>query len=933
LPRDDVRAGMDRTPPADRDAFERLREAFHRLSALDAAAREAGLRELASQAPQFAAQLRDLLAHLDEADLDTAPEPGLPERIGPFRIVRRIGRGGMGEVFLAERADGEVAQRVALKRVARAGLSPDLARRFLRERDLLARLSHPHVARLIDAGSSDADGPWFAMEYVEGESIVRHADARTLDVAARLALWLQVADAVAYAHRHSIVHRDLKPANVLVDSDGHAHLLDFGIAKLVEVEIDAGVTAPAFTARYASPEQITGEAITTATDVHGLGLLLFELLAGRPPFRDGNDLALRQAIAHTDPPSLLASIDADGAAHANELAMARAASIGELRRTLGGDLDAIVGKALRKRPNERYGSVPEFSADVRRFLAGEAVAAVAPTTMYRLRRFVGRHRVASAAVVLSIAGLSIALAATLQQRAGLLLATRQAEAENALLLQVIEGGDPYHVLGSELRVVDVVEQASREALARTDLAPRLRAPLLDRLGRALLAQSRMPAAEAAFAGAQESLALDPGAPEELRVGVELRRALTRFELDDRAPARAALDVLWPRIVRMPPRLRIEALEWRAHMHRATGENEAALSDIDAALALCGTRCGGQVDARTSLVVKRIDLLSRLHRSDEALAQADAEWSKVQALPAEFAAIRVLVGESRSAALAFAGRNDAADRMLDELLPFAETLYAGRGNRLAALYSQREQVQRNRARHRQAAASAGRVVALYSATLPDSVYLAYALKIEGVNLRLVAEHASAIAVLERARTMFERVEGAGSAEAAWSGINVAAARLGASHAPVDLAELVRLGAAHLESSARLQRWVTALLVAENAVDFGSEELARRWLGRVREETAALSNRNAAHDDRVAGLELEFALRRNEPVRARAIALATRWRQQGDAGVDLARLLTALARAFPDGATCDAARSSWQSIDTEGVAWRDARRRLPRCGEID
>ncbi|MCE3003600.1 MAG: serine/threonine protein kinase, partial [Xanthomonadaceae bacterium] len=640
--------------------FQRLKAAFNALLDLDPAARAARLVAIEAGDAPLGAELRRLLAAFDERDLapaDTAADAWIGQRAGPFVLVRRLGAGGMGVVYLGERADGAVAQRVAIKLPGRLAFADPQTRRIERERDFLARLSHPNIARLADAGSSPTLGPWFAMEYVEGEPLTRHADRERLDVRARLELWLQVADAVTYAHRHAIVHRDLKPGNVLVDAAGRARLLDFGIAKLVDADAAPGDTGAAFTARYASPEQVAGEPATTATDVHGLGLLLYELLSGRPPFAGGDDLALRQAIATFDPPSLraiLAQRDVDATA----IAEARRASLPALRRLLGGDLEAIVGRALRKPPAERYPTVVAFAADVRAWLDGRPVAAVAPSAAYRLRRFVGRHRAASLAVTLAVLALLAGIGIALQQRAQFLLARDQALAENALLVRLVEGADPYQLRGSELRLSELLEDAATETLARTDLQPAIRARLLATIGSTLLSQSRFAAAEPALAAAHAAES-DPAA----RLRLEVLLSAVRFERGERDAAMAELDRAWPAIERAGTALRIEALEWRAHQRRALERHAPALADIDAALALCGASCGGAVDGRTTLVTKRIDLLSRLQRHDEALAAADAAWQFADALPAARADVRVLVGASRAAALSHAGRAADAEAAL------------------------------------------------------------------------------------------------------------------------------------------------------------------------------------------------------------------------------------------------------------------------------
>jgi serine/threonine-protein kinase len=909
-------------------AFQRLKAAFNALLDLDPAAREQRLHALEHEEPALCAELRRLLGAFDERDLAPVEAPGDPllgQRLGPFALRRRLGAGGMGVVYLGERVDGAVAQQVAIKLPGRLAFADPQAGRIQRERDFLARLSHPNIARLVDAGSSAALGPWFAMEYVAGETLVRHADRQRLDVRARLGLWLQVADAVAYAHRHAIVHRDLKPGNVLVDAAGQARLLDFGIAKLLDADAVAGdPTGAAFTARYASPEQVAGEPATTATDVHGLGLLLYELLSGRPAFVAGSDLALRQAIATADPPSLratLAARDADAVA----IAGARRASLPALRRLLGGDLEAIVAKALRKSPGERYPTALAFADDVRAWLDGRPVAAVAPSPVYRLRRLLGRHRVASVAVLLAAAGVLGGLVVALQQRAQFLLARDQARAENALLLRLVEGADPYHLRGSELRLADLLEDAARETLARDDLAPASRAGLLAVVGGTLLDQSRFDAAEPALAAARAALdAVDDADPRQ-RARLELRLAAVRFERGERDAALDAMARLWPTLEAADSALRIEALEWRAHMRRALSQWQPALADIDAALVLCGASCGSPLDVRVSLVAKRIDLLSRLRRHDEALAEADRAWLAADALPAARADVRVLVGASRAAALSQAGRLGPAEAALAELIPVAEALHGGRGNRLAALHSTLEQVRRAQGRHRAAAASAARVVALYEATLPDSVYLAYALKTQGLNLRLVGEQDAAVGVLARAAAMFRRVEGEASAEAAWCEINRLAAVFQRAPSAAALAELQAAARRQAEGADRTFDRVVRLLLAESAADFGDAPLARREL----EAAAAMADASPGMRARIDALRRQVEWIAGRAADAEDRAFVDALGASGEGGVTRARLLRALARHAPSPDACAGARAAWLEVDPEGVAWAREQSALARC----
>ena len=318
----------------------------------------------------------------------------MPERVGAYRLERVIGQGGMGTVFLAHRDDGHFDQRVALKLVRRGmHLDPRMVRRFRDERQILAALSHPGIARLLDGGLTEDGLPFFAMEYVEGEAIDRYCNRNGLDVKQRLALFVRVCDALAHAHAKQIVHRDIKPSNILVSEEGHPRLLDFGIAKLVAPDATSdptrmitGRSERLLTPEYASPEQIKGEPVVIATDVYCLGVVLYELLTGQRPFRRSERSAheLEQAVVEEDPtrPSEVVREE-------------------PLRKKLKGDLDSIVLTAMSKEPERRYPSARELGADIQRHLAGLPVTTRGSDPVYRLRRWARRHRIAvqSAAAV------------------------------------------------------------------------------------------------------------------------------------------------------------------------------------------------------------------------------------------------------------------------------------------------------------------------------------------------------------------------------------------------------------------------------------------------------------------------------------------------------------------------------------------------------
>ena len=325
----------------------------------------------------------------------TAAPAELPDRIGPYTIQSELGHGGMGTVYLASRSGDGFVQTVALKLVRRGMDSDFILSRFRSERRILAGLEHPGIARLLDGGSTEAGSPYFVMEYIAGRHLLDDARARELSVRARLRLFLEVCETVAYAHRHLVVHRDIKPSNILVTPEGVPKLLDFGLAKLLRPEGDGpadGRTETALrllTPDYASPEQVRGEPVTTATDIYSLGVVLYELLTGKRPYRvtGRSPEAIARAVCEEEPerPSAAAS-------------------------ALRGDLDNVVLMALAKEPERRYASVEQFAEDIRRHLEGRPVAARRVTLAYRAGKFVTRHKAgvaASAAAVLLLAGATV----------------------------------------------------------------------------------------------------------------------------------------------------------------------------------------------------------------------------------------------------------------------------------------------------------------------------------------------------------------------------------------------------------------------------------------------------------------------------------------------------------------------------------------------
>ncbi|PAP79709.1 hypothetical protein B1759_15460 [Rubrivirga sp. SAORIC476] len=425
----------------------------------------------------------------------------VPETVGPWRVGDVLGVGGMGTVYRAERREG-FAQTVALKLVKRGMDTDAVLARFRSERQILASLEHPGIARLVDGGLADDGRPYLAMEYVEGEPITDYCDRHGLGISARLGLVAEVGEAVAFAHQNLVVHRDLKPSNVLVTPEGRVKLLDFGIAKVLADDADALHTRTgqrAFTPSYAAPEQLRGGRITTAADVYGLGAVLYRLLTGiRPVPTEGRSPAEVELAILADDPAPPSTV----VRRSEEVAAARGTTPGRLQKRLRGDLDQIVLRALRRDPADRYETVRDLLDDLRRHREGLPVAARAGTRGYRLRRFAGRHRgalagtAAALAVIVGVSAVAFARVAAERDRA-------ETEAETArevagFLGSVLEEANPARALGDTISVYAALDSAALRL--RTDLAdqPAVQARLLTTIGDIYLGLNNPEAAEAAL---------------------------------------------------------------------------------------------------------------------------------------------------------------------------------------------------------------------------------------------------------------------------------------------------------------------------------------------------------------------------------------------------------------------------------------------------
>jgi eukaryotic-like serine/threonine-protein kinase len=516
--------------------------------------------------------LRTPLALDDEALMGLEPDTDQAgAEVGPWRLISPLGQGGMAAVWLAQRTDGELHRQVALK-LPRVGGGPALAQRMQRERDILAQLVHPHIARLYDAGTTAEGRPWLAMERVQGLAIDRHCQQPQHSVPQILRLFLQVTAAVAHAHAQLVVHRDLKPNNILVTEAGEVRLLDFGVAKLLapDTPITSDMTqllGRAVTPDYASPEQVSGRPVTVATDIYSLGVVLYELLTGKRPYRlqRSTMAALEEAILAADVP----------------LASRRVADQPRLARELRGDLDTILGKALRKNSAERYPSVESFAADIQRYLDGEPVLAQPRSRRYRTAKFVRRHRVgvaACAAVALSLCmGLGVALwqAHAAQQQAAL-ARSRMIDAEAAMEFAsalVGEGIRP----GERLSHEELLKRGAELALSTPVSRARDRVMAVDAVTTWYMNFGRYADADAlmdsVFAGMS---------PSQITAGMLCKRGSVKGELGQREDALRLMAAGIAGAANDPETASLCLLR-RARMARNNNDAPAALRDAQAAL--------------------------------------------------------------------------------------------------------------------------------------------------------------------------------------------------------------------------------------------------------------------------------------------------------------------------------------------------------------
>ena len=528
-----------RPPPFDADRAARLQGAFDEAIEQPVAMRPAWIEANVADAGDRAELQRLLEADDRDSLLERAvdermqrigaEEPArtaewVGQRVGAFRLTRLIGEGGMAIVFHGERETGEFSQQVAVKLLRRGLWSPLEQRLFRREQQALASLSHPNITHLIDGGISDGGVPYLILEYVDGMPITDYAAAHGCGLRTRLVLFVVVCRAVAAAHRQLIVHRDLKPPNILVDAEGQVKLLDFGIAKLLADEGDAGRTEmTVLTPGYAAPEQLAGGTITTATDVYSLGVVLHELLRGeRPPVPTTNrpDFACDVAApTHAGPRTAFA---------------------------VGRELDNVLRKALSTDPQRRYDSAAELADDIQRHLDGQPVHAHPPSTWYRTRKFVGRHQVGVAGGIAFAAAILVATAVSLRQAEHARHQSSRANAMRDFIMTAFSQASPGSPRDGPPRITEVVQEAIGKARADTAMEPGVRIELLTRLGVVLREQGALKEAADVHEWTLASARAQLGGEDPLTLAAELERLRTAVD-NQEDDARARADRLLARV--------------------------------------------------------------------------------------------------------------------------------------------------------------------------------------------------------------------------------------------------------------------------------------------------------------------------------------------------------------------------------------------------
>lgn len=498
------------------DEWKQVKDIFQAAIELPAERRRAFIEKESEGNATISSEVEELLgSHEEIGDFIAAPmftvikdhvfdensQPLIGTQIGLYKIEKELGRGGMGAVYLATRTDGEFDRKVALKLIKRGFDTDDIINRFRTERQILARLDHPNIARLIDGGATEDGLPYLVMDYVEGLSLRKYAEKKMLSMEQRLGLFLQICSAVKYAHQNLIIHRDIKPSNILVTADGVPKLLDFGIAKLITPDVPDQTADKtqnrAMTPEYSAPEQILGQAVTTAADIYSLGVVLYELLTGHLPFRIRTASAeeISRIITDTSPvkPSSVCR---------NEGPKITVRNPNSLVRTLQGDLDNIILMAMRKEPQRRYSSVEQFADDINRYSSGRPVIAREDTLAYRAGKFFGRNKMlvgAGSGIALSL----IAGIASTRRQSRIARSQRdKAEHINRFLQKMLSSADPREQ-GKDVKVTQILRLAADNIAREFAGEPEIVANLQTTIGLTFLSLGQFDSAEIHLEGALE----------------------------------------------------------------------------------------------------------------------------------------------------------------------------------------------------------------------------------------------------------------------------------------------------------------------------------------------------------------------------------------------------------------------------------------------
>jgi serine/threonine-protein kinase len=563
---------------------------------------------------------------------DATELPGTGSQVGPWRLLEPVGEGGMGSVYRAERVDGGFEQEAAVKRM-RAGLDQQqYLQRFEAERQILARLQHPHIARLLDGGCGADGSPYLALEYVRGQDIATYCDALQMDLRQRLSLFLGVCEAVAYAHRQLVVHRDIKPSNVMIDDEGRVKLLDFGVAKLLSASDkgSAAHTKAPLTPAYASPEQLRGLPASTQTDVYALGLLLFELLTGVLPQRARSsrsaDAVAEVLTTEAMPPSNALQRLTEDEAQRQRIASARGTDLRALERQLRGDLDALLLKALRAKPDERYPTVDALAADISAYLSQRAVSARRGSRRYQLGRFVARNKTAVSLSAMLVLSLLVGVAATTwkaieaqRERDQARHQAQQSALMRDLVIDIFRRANPTQASGAQISARDLLDDGlariDRSELADLASKAQIRSIMADAylaLGATDIAHQLLTQALEDVRGAADA--------QPLQTNIILLMARAENQRGDRQRTAAALAEAEARIDLQQPSDNLAMLLFeRGTLQLSTGEIEPATANLKRALAVYAQIHGPLSDP--ALDVSRV--LAWVYDEAERYAEIDA----------------------------------------------------------------------------------------------------------------------------------------------------------------------------------------------------------------------------------------------------------------------------------------------------------------------